>query len=226
MSSLDPVAILSTALSSLSAFLAPIGGAVAAVVVATLAVRLALHPLTRIAVRSERTRTRLAPRLAEIQARHGSDLGKLSAETMAFYRAEHVSPYAGLVPMLVQTPVFLVLYRVFRQRHGPLATARVWGVPLHAHLLSVVGTGAGPLVFGTLLVLLAALAWATARRTAMVLRASAVPVPSGAVGLLARISPYFLLVSAAVVPLAGGVYLLTTTAWSLGENILLRRGLP
>lgn len=41
-----------------------------------------------------------------------------------------------------------------------------------------------------------------------------------------RIAPYFVLLSAAFLPLAAGLYLVTTTAWSAAENTLLRRGLP
>jgi hypothetical protein len=37
---------------------------------------------------------------------------------------------------------------------------------------------------------------------------------------------YALLVSAAVLPLATGIYLATSTAWSAAENAALRRGLP
>jgi YidC/Oxa1 family membrane protein insertase len=42
---------------------------------------------------------------------------------------------------------------------------------------------------------------------------------------LARVLPYFTVVVAAFVPLAAGVYLLTTTAWTLAERVLLQRAL-
>ncbi|MBO0817800.1 MAG: hypothetical protein J2P30_21935, partial [Actinobacteria bacterium] len=42
---------------------------------------------------------------------------------------------------------------------------------------------------------------------------------------LARVLPYFSVVVAAFVPLAAGVYLLTTTAWTLAERVLLQRAL-
>jgi YidC/Oxa1 family membrane protein insertase len=40
---------------------------------------------------------------------------------------------------------------------------------------------------------------------------------------LARVLPYFTVVVAAFVPLASGVYLLTTTAWTLAERALVQR---
>jgi YidC/Oxa1 family membrane protein insertase len=42
---------------------------------------------------------------------------------------------------------------------------------------------------------------------------------------LARLLPYFTVAVAAFVPLAAGVYLLTTTAWTLAERALVRRAL-
>jgi YidC/Oxa1 family membrane protein insertase len=40
---------------------------------------------------------------------------------------------------------------------------------------------------------------------------------------LARVVPYFTVVVAAFVPLAAGVYLLTTTAWTLAERVIVQR---
>jgi YidC/Oxa1 family membrane protein insertase len=42
---------------------------------------------------------------------------------------------------------------------------------------------------------------------------------------LARALPYFTVAVAAFAPLAAGVYLLTTTAWTLAERALLQRAL-
>jgi YidC/Oxa1 family membrane protein insertase len=46
---------------------------------------------------------------------------------------------------------------------------------------------------------------------------------AAAVGRITRVLPYLTVVIAAVVPLAAGVYLLTTTAWTTAERALLRR---
>jgi YidC/Oxa1 family membrane protein insertase len=47
--------------------------------------------------------------------------------------------------------------------------------------------------------------------------------PTGAMGVLTRLLPYATVVVAAFVPLAAGLYLATTTAWTLAERTLLRR---
>jgi YidC/Oxa1 family membrane protein insertase len=226
LGSVNPVTLLSDALSHLASALAPVGGVVAAIVVLTLAVRLALHPCTRAAVRGERVRARLAPRVAELRQRHGSDFVRLSQETQSLYRSEQISPYVGVLPLFIQLPMVYVLYGVFAHGDGPLATAHLFGVSLHAHLLASLANPVALLVFGVILAALAALAWGHARRSAMLAGVAAVPAAAGLLGALGRIAPYFLVVSGVVLPLAAGIYLVTTTAWSLAENTLLRRGLP
>jgi YidC/Oxa1 family membrane protein insertase len=234
----DPVATTSTALAHLAAALAPAGGPVAAVVVLTVLVRLALHPFTRAAVRGERARLRLAPRVADIRRRHAGNLGTMSAELSALYRSEGISPVAGVLPMLAQVPIFLVLFAAFRDPHGPLAAARLFGVPLSTHAFTAAGV-AHVAVYAGLFAVVVALARVNSRRAAMIMRinaaaaasdpnaASTGPAPGveAAMGRIGRALPYALLVSAAVLPLATAIYLVTTTAWSTAENAALRRGL-
>ncbi len=195
-----------------------------AIILFTLLVRLALHPLSRARVRGERTRTRLAPQLAELNRRHKGKPEALRTAQAELYRTEGVSPFAGCLPMLLQWPVFSVMYRLFTLRSlgghaNALLTKTLAGVPLGAHLQSA-GPGQLP-VFLALYALLAAVgcvSWRRARRT----------VDPAAPG--ARILPYLsfgTVLFAAIVPLAAGLYLLTTTAWTLAENAhLTRRAAP
>jgi YidC/Oxa1 family membrane protein insertase len=197
--------------SMLATALTPVG----AVITITVAVRAALHPLTRAAVRGERARMRLAPKLAELRRRHAKDPAKAAEESLALYRAEGVSPLAGMLPLLAQAPALLVLYR--------LVATEGAGTVLGQHLLSP----AAP-VFALLLAGTAVVAWLTSRRTAVLIRVNAAPTaqPTGVLGRLPRVLPYTTVVAVAFVPMALAVYLLTSTTWTLVENTLLRRGLP
>ena len=53
--------------------------------------------------------------------------------------------------------------------------------------------------------------------------AAAADTPGRAVAALTKVVPYFTAVIALFVPLAAGIYLLTTTAWTLAERAALRR---
>jgi YidC/Oxa1 family membrane protein insertase len=82
------------------------------------------------------------------------------------------------------------------------------------------------LVFLALFAALAALAWLMSRRMRRAAAASSVAPASGATAAITRVLPllpYTVLLAAAVVPLAAGLYLLTTTAWTTLEQGLLRR---
>jgi YidC/Oxa1 family membrane protein insertase len=200
------------AFAALAALLTPVGGAAAAIVVLTLAVRAALHPLTRRAVRGERARLKLAPKLADLRRRRAGDPARLAEESMALYRAAGVSPFAGLLPVLAQAPVFIVLFNIFKGQTGALGV----------HLLS----GGHTLVFMALLAGLTGVAWLTSRRSAMLIRANPPAETSGLMARLPRILPYTTVASGLFLPMALVIYLLTSTTWSLVENTLLRRGLP
>jgi YidC/Oxa1 family membrane protein insertase len=74
-------------------------------------------------------------------------------------------------------------------------------------------------VFAGLFALLALVAFLAARATRR-----AVPATGDrAVSVVTWIIPFASLVTAAIVPLAAGLYLLTTTAWTLAERTVLRR---
>ena len=59
--------------------------------------------------------------------------------------------------------------------------------------------------------------------TAQATGISPAPGAAGRPGLLVRALPYLTVVIAAFAPLAAGIYLLTTLAWSLAERMLYSR---
>ena len=240
----------------IAAILAPLLGglAVAAAIIAfTVAIRLALLPLSYFAVRGsvrgERARARLQPRIAELQRRHRGNPQHLQEELGALYRAEGSGMFGGCLPLLLQVPFFSVMYRLFLDHSvggapNTLLTHSLLAAPLGSHWLA----GAGPLsaqgaVFAGLFALLAAVAVLAVRATRRAAPAPG-PAPAGstpagsapagstpagsapggrATTLVSWVIPFASLITAAIVPLAAGLYLLTTTAWTLGERTVLRR---
>ncbi|MGP4002895.1 YidC/Oxa1 family membrane protein insertase [Streptomyces sp. 8N706] len=208
----------------------------AAIVVLTLCVRLALHPLARAAARGEKARAELAPRLAELRRTHRNDPERMRRAMSELYAETGSSPLSGCGPMLLQLPVFFVMYHLFTSGNGGLLDHTLFGAPLGGHWADALGEGGafGPdgLVYLGLFVAIAAVAcWNYVRgRKATAAAAPASrdveepPVP-GMAGM-ARMMPllsFGTLVTAAVVPLAAGLYLATTTAWSAAERAWLHR---
>ncbi len=85
-----------------------------AIALLTLVIMVVLTPLTLKSTRSMIEMQRLQPELKKLQAEHKEDRQKLNEEMMAMYRERGVNPLGGCLPLLVQTPVFIVLYQVLR----------------------------------------------------------------------------------------------------------------
>jgi hypothetical protein len=103
------------AIEGLAAPLTPVAGGfagAAAIVLFTIAVRLLISPLTYVQARGERRRTALAPEVAELRRRHAADPVRLASETLALQRSAGAGPAAGCLPGLLQTPFFMVMYRL------------------------------------------------------------------------------------------------------------------
>lgn len=199
-------------------------GAVAAIILFTLAVRLLLMPLSVAAARGQRARSRLLPQVQKLQKRHRKDPGRAQREIAALYAAEGVSPAAGCLPALVQAPFFFVMYRLFVSatiagHQNVLLAQTLLGTPLGQNWIGLLGSGAvlspASLVFLGLFGLLACVAWISTRLIP--------PAPEGTPGgRILRLLPYGTVIVAAFVPLAAGLYLLVSTAWTAGERAVLR----
>lgn len=213
---------------ALSQFLAPLPGGLAtaaAIIVFTLAVRLLLSPLSFTAFRGQARIAALQPRIAELRARYARQPDRLQRELIALSAAEGGGMLAGCLPLLLQLPFFSVIYRLLESRlvagqPNALLSAKLLWAPLGGHWL----TGAGPvslqgLVFLGLFALIAAACFAAAR-----MASPAAPTQAAGPGTwLTRGLPYLTVVVAAFAPLAAGLYLLTSTAWSACERAFWRR---
>ena len=82
------------------------------IILLTLAVMIVVTPLTLKSTRSMLQMQRLQPELKAIQTKYKDDRQKMNEELMAFYQENGINPLGGCLPLLVQLPVFLVLFRV------------------------------------------------------------------------------------------------------------------
>jgi YidC/Oxa1 family membrane protein insertase len=83
-----------------------------AIILLTLAVKLALGWVSARGYRSMANMRRVAPAMKKLQERYSNDREKLSKEMMALYKKEGANPLGGCLPMLAPMPIFLALYWV------------------------------------------------------------------------------------------------------------------
>ena len=204
-----------------------------AVVVLTALVRAAMLPLAVKALRAERARAALAPELTRLRRRHADDRERLARELLAAHRAAGVGLLGGLGTALVQLPVVTTLYRVVvaptvAGDPNVLVGAVVLGAPLTEHWPQVL-LGAGVLsppaaALAVLLLALAVVAHASVRQqAARTAAAAAAQTPALPGAALLRWLPYGTVAFAAAAPVAVGLYLLSTTAWTVAERAVLER---
>lgn len=82
-----------------------------AVIVFTIIIKTLLLPLTVKATRSSRAMQELQPKIKELQKKYAKDKQKLYQETTKLYSQYQANPMAGCLPMIIQMPIFLGLYR-------------------------------------------------------------------------------------------------------------------
>ena len=94
-----------------------------AIMLLTLVVRVALHPLSRKSQKSMSHMQKLGPKMKELQAKYKDDKKKQQEETMKLYREHGVNPMSGCLPLALQLPILIGLYGALRSdivmRHAP-----------------------------------------------------------------------------------------------------------
>ena len=83
-----------------------------AIIILTLLVRAAMHPLTQKQMVSMERMQKLQPMLKVLQEKYGDDKDALNRETMALYKEHKVNPASGCLPLIIQLPIFILLYGV------------------------------------------------------------------------------------------------------------------
>jgi YidC/Oxa1 family membrane protein insertase len=110
-----------------------------AIAILTIVVMMLAFPVTLRGTRGMMKMQALAPEMKRLQAKYkaASDLGaaerddlrqRQQQELMALYKANDVSPVGGCLPMLIQMPIFLILYQTIR---GLIHTVNGKPMPLY-----------------------------------------------------------------------------------------------
>jgi YidC/Oxa1 family membrane protein insertase len=81
----------------------------------TLVIRAALIPLFVKQIKSSRNMQLIQPKVKELQKKYGHDRERLAQETMKLYKDSGTNPFASCLPIILQMPIFLALFRLIDQ---------------------------------------------------------------------------------------------------------------
>jgi YidC/Oxa1 family membrane protein insertase len=77
-------------------------------------VKIIVWPLTHKSHESMKRMQMLQPYLKELKEKYKKDMQRLQKETMKLYKEHKVNPMGGCLPVLIQMPLFIALFSVFR----------------------------------------------------------------------------------------------------------------
>jgi YidC/Oxa1 family membrane protein insertase len=80
------------------------------IIILVLIVRLLMHPLTRKGQVAMSKMGKLAPAIEEIKKKYGNDKVEMNKKIAAFYKEHGATPIFGMLPMLLQMPIWVALY--------------------------------------------------------------------------------------------------------------------
>ncbi len=90
-----------------------------AVVVITILIRIIMLPFSLSAARTQHAMGSIEPKLKEIKEKHKDDKEKQAKKTMEVYKEANINPFASIATTLLQMPMLLALYMVFRYEAFP-----------------------------------------------------------------------------------------------------------
>jgi YidC/Oxa1 family membrane protein insertase len=181
-----------------------------AIVGLTVLVRVCTLPLVVRQFRSQRELRRHMPQMRELQKRHKGDRERLNREMQAYYREHGINPLSAFAPLLVQIPVFISLYYLMRHdvKNGLFGDAGLLFIP-HltekphgAVLVALILTYLTSQIAGSLI----------ATRT----------MQGGQRGLMLALPLLFVGIVARF-PAGLAVYWITTSLWTLGQQLAFWR---
>ncbi|OGY44533.1 MAG: hypothetical protein A2729_01745 [Candidatus Buchananbacteria bacterium RIFCSPHIGHO2_01_FULL_39_14] len=90
-----------------------------AIIILTVIIKLILYPLAQQSLKSQKALQELQPKLDSLKKQFGHDKEKLAKEMMVLYKQEKVNPLSSCLPLLIQLPFLIAVYRVFASGLDP-----------------------------------------------------------------------------------------------------------
>jgi len=208
----------------------------------TVVIRAALIPLFVKQIKSSRNLQLLQPRVKELQKKYGHDRERLAQETMALYKETGTNPFSSCLPLILQMPIFLALFRLLDQaakkgngsgiltdaQAQQLADAKLFGVNISASFTNADGNhGVQALAMG-LVVAMGVTTFLTQRQ----LMSKNMP-PDAMTGpyaqqqkMLLYVLPVVFAVGGVAFPIGVLLYWTTSNLWTMGQQFYVIRRNP
>jgi YidC/Oxa1 family membrane protein insertase len=225
-------------------FLDPKGGVawVLSIIGLTLFVRALLIPLFVKQIKSSRNMQLIQPKVKELQKKYGHDRERLAQETMKLYKESGTNPFASCLPILIQMPIFLALFRLLDHHAAKgqgiaflttsmaksFGDAKIGSIPITATFVNSGGVLAVQILAALLVVAMTATTFTTQRQLmAKNMPADALSGPyAQQQKLLLYVLPLVFAVGGIAFPIGVLCYWTTSNLWTMGQQFYVIRNNP
>ncbi|MBI3585605.1 MAG: membrane protein insertase YidC [Ignavibacteriales bacterium] len=98
------------------------------IIVFSIIIKIALHPLTKSSMNSMKKMQALQPMMEEIKEKYKDDPQKMNMQVMNLYKEYGVNPAGGCLPLVLQFPILIALFNVFRATIELRHASFVWWI--------------------------------------------------------------------------------------------------
>jgi len=194
-----------------------------AIIVMTILVRAALLPLSLKMARSQRAMAELAPEVERLKAAHKGNAAAQSEAVVKLYKEKGVSVFGGCLPLLLQLPILIGVYRVFLNIFKPETVGLLYGFVPHPEVINHLTLGLLDISRSNpVLAILAGIAQFFQARIAMANQPKS-PQTAALNQQMTYLLPVMIIVFSWNLPAGLAVYWIATSVWSIGEQLYLRR---
>src|SRR3954453_3600071 len=207
----------------------------------TLVIRAALIPLFVKQIKSSRNMQMLQPKVKELQKKYGHDRERLAQETMALYREAGTSPFASCLPIQLQMPIFLSLFRLIdnaskgnvkgvltEQQVHQLQNATIFGAKISASFTHADGSLNVKILAAILVVAMTATTFLTQRQ--LMSKNMPADAMTGQYAqqqkMLLYVLPVVFAVGGIAFPIGVLFYWTTSNLWTMGQQFYVIRNNP
>jgi YidC/Oxa1 family membrane protein insertase len=85
-----------------------------AIIILTILIRLILYPLSLKSIKSQKALQDIQPKLSALKEKYKDKKDELAQEMIKLYKEEKVNPLSSCLPLLVQLPFLIAVYKVFQ----------------------------------------------------------------------------------------------------------------
>jgi YidC/Oxa1 family membrane protein insertase len=209
----------------------------------TIVIRTLLIPLFVKQIRSSRNLQLLQPQMKELQKKYGHDRERLGQEMMKLYKETGTNPLSSCLPLLLQSPIFLALFRVLDgaskgQAHSSiiepyiesLRHATIFGAEISATFLKA----SGPNAINVKIVAMVLIILMTTTMFITQLQLMRKNMPKAALEgqaaqmqkIMLYVFPVFFLIGGFNFPIGVLIYWFVSNLWTMGQQFYVIRRNP